>query len=216
MSKAQKTRLLKIIHLLKKYYPDARCELNYKNPLELLIAVILSAQCTDKRVNLVTPSLFKKYKSAKDYMKAPLGELSNLIYSTGFFKSKALRIKNCCKKLVSDYGGEVPSQMESLLSLSGVGRKTANVILGEAFQIPSGVVVDTHAGRLARRLGFTKSFSPEEIEKTLNHLMPKKFWIFWSHAIIHHGRKVCQSRRPLCEKCFLSEYCPKAGVEKGV
>ena len=213
-SKQKKSkRTAKIIQLLQKYYPKAKCELNFSNPLELLIAVILSAQCTDKRVNQVTPFLFKKYKTAKDYSKAPLAEIEKIIQSTGFYKIKAKRIKDCTSFLVKKYKGKVPRQMEDLLTLSGVGRKTANAVLGNAFQISSGVVVDTHMMRLSKRLNIVQSNSPEEIEEVMNKLIDKKFWIFWSHAIIHHGRHICKARKPLCEKCFLIDFCPQFGVE---
>ena len=207
-------RVEKIINLLRQYYPKAKCELNFSNSLELLIATILSAQCTDKRVNIVTPILFKKYKTAKDYSKAPLEEIEKIIQSTGFYKSKAKRIKHCATTLYKEYDGKIPHKMEDLLTLSGVGRKTANVVLGNAFQISSGVVVDTHVTRLSNRLNLVQSDSAEEIESVLNKLIAKKFWIFWSHAIIHHGRHVCKARKPLCEKCFLIDLCPQSGVKK--
>ena len=214
-SKQKKSkRIEKIIKLLHQYYPNAKCELNFSNSLELLVAVILSAQCTDKRVNQVTPVLFKKYKTAKDYAKAPLTEIEKIIHSTGFYKSKSKRIKFCATALVKKYEGKVPRKMEDLLTLSGVGRKTANAVLGNAFQISSGVVVDTHMMRLSKRLNIVQSDSPEEIENVLNKLLDKKFWIFWSHAIIHHGRHICKARTPLCEKCFLIDLCPQSGVKK--
>ncbi len=207
-------RAKKINDLLQRYYPDADCALYFSNPLELLIATILSAQCTDKRVNQVTPFLFKKYKTAKDYAKAPVQEIEKIIQSTGFYKSKAQRIKQCTASLCEHYKGKVPYQMEDLLTLSGVGRKTANVVLGNAFQISSGVVVDTHVMRLSNRLNLIQSDSPEKIEERLNKLIDKKSWIFWSHAMIHHGRHVCKARKPLCEKCFLIDYCPQLGIKK--
>ncbi|MDE0151544.1 MAG: endonuclease III [Bdellovibrionales bacterium] len=214
-SKQKKTkRVEKIINLLRKYYPKANCELNFSNPLELLIATILSAQCTDKRVNQVTPILFKKYKTAKDYSKAPVEDIEKIIQSTGFYRSKAKRIKTCATTLWKKHNGKIPRKMEALLALSGVGRKTANVVLGNAFQISSGVVVDTHVTRLSNRLNLVQSKSAEEIEIILNQLIAKKFWIFWSHAIIHHGRRICKARRPLCEKCFLIDLCPQSGVKK--
>ena len=212
--KKKSNRIKKISSLLKQYYPDAHCALHFSNPLELLIATILSAQCTDKRVNQVTPILFKKYKTAKDYAQTPLKEIEKIIQSTGFYKSKAKRIKLCTASLCEDYKGKVPRQMEDLLTLSGVGRKTANVVLGNAFQISSGVVVDTHVMRLSKRLNLIQSDSPEKIEERLNKLIDKKFWIFWSHAVIHHGRHVCKARKPLCEKCFLIDHCPQLGVKK--
>ena len=211
--KTKKKRIQKIIQLFKKYYPQVHCELNYENPLQLLIAVILSAQCTDKRVNQVTPKLFKKYPSAKDYAQADLKELEQDIHTTGFYRSKAKRIQLCCQRLTAEYNSQVPRNMEDLLTLSGVGRKTANVVLGSAFNVASGVVVDTHATRLSHRLNLSKSQSPEDIEQDLNQLIDKKFWIFWSYAIVYHGRYVCKARRPLCEKCFLVDHCPQIGVE---
>lgn len=207
-------RIEKIIHLLQKYYPDANCALHFSNSLELLIATILSAQCTDKRVNQVTPILFKKYKTVKDYAKAPVKEIEQIIQSTGFYKNKAKNIKLCAALLLKKYNGKIPRKMEDLITLSGVGRKTANVVLGNAFQIPSGVVVDTHVMRLSNRLSLVQSKSPEKIESILNNLIPKKLWIFWSHAIIHHGRHICKARKPLCKKCFLVDHCPQLGVEK--
>ena len=210
----KKKRIKNIINLFQKYYPNVRCELNFSNPLELLIAVILSAQCTDKRVNKVTPNLFKKYRSAKQYASADLKELENDIRTTGFYRSKAKRIQSCCRRLDQVYGGQVPKCLEDLLTLDGVGRKTAHVVLGTAFGISSGVVVDTHATRLSNRLGLAKSQSAEEIERILNDLVLRKFWIFWSHALVCHGRYVCKARRPLCDSCFLIDDCPQKGVKK--
>lgn len=202
-------RITKIIKLFRSHYPDVHCELNFSTSLELLIATMLSAQCTDKRVNQVTPKLFKAYPSAKDYATAPLGELEEYIRTTGFFRSKAQRIQACCERLVEVYEGRVPSSLEDLVTLSGVGRKTAHVVLGNAFNISSGIVVDTHAIRLSNRLGFVYSLLPEKIEIVLNKLVPKKEWIFWSHAIVHHGRYLCKARKPDCKTCFIASYCPK-------
>ena len=210
--KVKKQRVKKLITLLKKYYSDVRCELNFSNSLELLVAVILSAQCTDKRVNQVTSHLFKKYKNPKDYIRTPLRQLEKDIHSTGFYKNKAKNIKSCMKKIDEVYKGQVPNKMEDLISLAGVGRKTANVILGTAFDISSGVVVDTHMSRLSYRFNFSPQTSAEKIEKILNQLVPKKFWIFWSQAIVYHGRYVCKARKPQCEKCFLIDVCPQKGV----
>ena len=214
--KIKKERASKIISLLNKYYPRVHCELNFSNPLELLVGVILSAQCTDKRVNQVTLSLFKKYKTPKDYIKVPIKEFETDIHSTGFYRNKAKNIKSCMKRIEEVYQGKVPKTMEDLTSLAGVGRKTANVILGTAYGISSGVVVDTHMSRLAYRFNFSLKKSAEKIEQTLNNLIPKKFWIFWSYAIVYHGRYVCKARRPLCEKCFLTEVCPQKGVKKSL
>ncbi len=202
-----------MINLLKKYRPTAHCALYHKNPVQLLVATILSAQCTDKRVNQVTKTLFKKYPSAAAFAKANLKELEKEIYSTGFFRSKAQNIKASCQKIQKDFKGQLPSSLEELLTLSGVGRKTANVILGTAFNISSGVVVDTHVKRLSNRLGFTHSKDPERIEKDLCNLLLKKDWIYFSHALILHGREVCKARVPRCSTCFLEELCPKKGVK---
>ncbi len=207
-------RVQKIANLLYKYYSDVRCELDFKNPIELIVAVILSAQCTDKRVNQVTKNLFKTYKTAKDYAKASLSELEEMIHSTGFYRNKARNIQECMKKIVQDHKGKVPDRMEDLVNLAGVGRKTANVVLGNAYQIASGVVVDTHMMRVSNRLNLVKSKNAEKIEKILNKLIPKSSWIFWSYAIVYHGRYVCKSRKPLCEKCFLIDHCPQIGIKK--
>ena len=208
----KKKRVKEILRLLKKYYPNIRCELHYQNPLELLVAVILSAQCTDKRVNSVTPVLFKKYKTARDYAQTSLEELEKMIHSTGFYKNKARNIMNCMKVIDEKFEGQVPSRMEDLIQLSGVGRKTANVVLGSAFNIPSGVVVDTHMTRTSKRLNLAREKQPEKIEKTLNKIIPRSSWIFWSYAMVIHGRYVCKARKPLCEKCFLIEHCPRVGL----
>ena len=194
--------------MLKKYHPNATCALNHKNPLQLLIATILSAQCTDKRVNEVTKTLFKKYPSARDFAEAPLEELQQCIHSTGFFRSKAKNIQAACLKILKSFKGKVPGNMRDLIQLDGVGRKTANVVLGTAFDLPSGVVVDTHVSRLSQRLGFTKSLQANKIEQDLIPLLPKKDWIYFSHALIRHGREVCKSQKPRCSTCFLQELCP--------
>ena len=209
----KKKRISKVVNLLKKYRPLAHCALYHKNPVQLLVATILSAQCTDKRVNQVTKTLFKKYSSAAAFAKANLKELEKAIYSTGFFRSKAQNIKASCQKIQKDFKGQMPSSLEDLLTLSGVGRKTANVVLGTAFNISSGVVVDTHVKRLSNRLGFTNSKDPERIEKDLCNLLLKKDWIYFSHALILHGREVCKARVPRCSTCFLEELCPKKGVK---
>ena len=208
----KKKRIKKVIKLLKRYYPSVQCALIYKNPLQLLIATILSAQCTDKRVNTVTKTLFKKYRSVKDFAQSSLQELEQNIRSTGFFRSKADKIKNTCKQLIKDFNGKVPARMEDLVKLPGVGRKTANVVLGTAFNIPSGVVVDTHVSRLSYRLNFTSFKDAVKIEQNLIDLLPKSQWIYFSHALILHGRQVCKARRPQCQVCFLSDACPQKGV----
>src|SRR5436853_4225555 len=189
--KAKSERVQKIISGLKKTYPDAHCELNFSNPLELLIATILSAQCTDKRVNMVTADLFKKYASAKDYADADLAILEQEIKTTGFFRNKAKSIKTCCQALVERHGGEVPRTMEELIKLGGVGRKTANVVLGNAFDINSGVVVDTHVARLSERLRLTPEKTPEKIEQDLMKLVPQSQWTLLSHWLIWPGRRRC-------------------------
>jgi endonuclease-3 len=194
-------------------YADARCALNFTSPLELLIATILSAQCTDTRVNIVTASLFRKYRSAADYAVAPLHELEKEIQSTGFFRNKAKSIKGCCQKLVDEHGGEVPSTLEDLVHLPGVGRKTANVVLGTAFSIASGVVVDTHVTRISRRLGLTRETDAVKIERDLMEEVPRAQWIDFSHRLIHHGRRICLARNPKCEVCGLSRWCPRIGVK---
>jgi endonuclease-3 len=212
-STAAKTcRVKKILAGLQKTYPEAHCELNHVNPLQLLIATILSAQCTDKRVNIVTKELFKKYRSAADYANAPLAELERAIKSTGFFRNKAKNIQACCCKLVEHHGGQVPRTMEKLTQLDGVGRKTANVVLGNAFGINAGVVVDTHVARLSHRLGLTKQKDPEKIEQDLMALMPQKQWMLFSHWLIWHGRRRCDARRPDCSHCEIKKLCPQIGV----
>lgn len=210
----EKKKTGKIITLLKKRYPDARCTLNHKNPLELLIATILSAQCTDVRVNKVTKDLFKKYKQAEDYAGAKPEILENDIRSTGFYKNKARSIINCCKVIFEKYKGKVPATMEELVALGGIGRKTANVILGNAFGIP-GITVDTHVKRVAYRLALTKNQDPVKIEYDLIEMVPKKEWTQFSHLIIFHGRYTCMARKPLCAECVVEGVCPQVGVKKG-
>lgn len=200
----RRRQAIEIAHELAKAYPDAKCELNFHSPLELLVATILSAQCTDRRVNLVTPRLFKKYRTARDYARAPLGELERDIKSTGFYHSKAQHIRACCRRLVADCGGQVPRQMNQLLKLPGVGRKTANVVLGAAFGIASGIVVDTHVRRLARRLGLTEEKDPVKIERDLMALLPKSQWIKFSYRLAQHGRTVCTARLTDLSRCFLA------------
>ena len=209
---AASARLNKIIAGLKRAYPDAHCELDHANPLELLIATILSAQCTDKRVNLVTAELFQKYRSAADYAQAPLAELERAIKSTGFFRNKAKSIKSCCQAIVEKHEGRVPRTMEELTQLGGVGRKTANVVLGNAFNLNCGVVVDTHVARLAQRLGLTKEKAPEKIERDLMELVPREQWTMFSHWLIWHGRRRCSARNPDCPNCEIKALCPRLGV----
>jgi endonuclease III len=208
----KKKRASEIIRRLKKEYPDAHCALNYTNPFELLVATILSAQCTDERVNIVTAELFRKYHAPKDYVDVPLGDLTHDIRSINFFNNKAKSIQATAVKIVENFGGEVPQTMDELLTLNGVARKTANVVLGNAFGIASGVVVDTHVRRLSNRLGLTEHDAPKKIEKDLSALVPKKDWIMFPHWLITHGRKICQARKPKCSECVLENICPKIGV----
>jgi endonuclease-3 len=191
-------------------YPDAHCELGFSNPLELLVATILSAQCTDKRVNMVTPALFKKYRTAKAYAEAPRAALEKAIQSTGFFRSKAKNLQSMAADLVAKHGGKVPSTMEALTALAGVGRKTANVVLGNAYSINEGIVVDTHVRRLSKRLGLTKHTDPEKIETDLVKLIPRPKWTDFSHWLIWHGRRRCYARKPDCVACELQHLCPSA------
>ena len=198
---------------LRQEYPEAECALDHKNAFQLLIATILSAQCTDERVNQVTPELFRKYPTPREMSAAPVGTLEKQIQSTGFFRNKAKNIKACSRKLVDDHGGEVPKQMEDLVELPGVGRKTANVVLGSAYGIASGVVVDTHVGRLSHRIGLTAEKDPEKIERDLMALLPQDEWVAFSHRLIHHGRRVCTARLAMCDRCVLLNLCPRIGVE---
>ena len=206
-------RLATIIEKLKRYYPDAHCALNFNNPLELLVATILSAQCTDVRVNIVTKDLFKKFRKARDYAAAAPAELEKIIRPTGFFRAKAKSLKGMGQGLVADHGGEVPQELELLIKLPGVGRKTANVVLGNAFHKASGVVVDTHVKRLSFRLGLTTALMPERVEQDLIQLVPRDSWIVFPHWLIFHGRQICKARKPACERCFLEGDCPKLGVK---
>jgi endonuclease-3 len=210
---AKKERAKKICAALSRTYPNAHCELNFSNPLELLIATILSAQCTDKRVNIVTPELFEKYHGAKDFAEAPLAEIEDAVKSTGFFRNKARNIKACCAALVEKFGGEVPRTMDELHALAGVGRKTANVVLGNAFNINVGVVVDTHVTRLCHRLGLTKKKDAVKIEQELMQLVPQNDWTLFSHWLIWHGRRRCFARKPDCVNCEIQNLCPQIGVK---
>ena len=205
---AKKQRATAIWKRLAQTYPDAHCELDYASPLELLIATILSAQCSDKQVNAVTPSLFKQYRSARDYAEAPLAKLELQIRRIGLFRSKAKNIRACCARLVEQFNGEVPQTMSELTSLAGVGRKTANVVLGNAFGINFGIVVDTHVSRLSQRLGLTHATTPEKIEKDLQTLIPQEQWALLSHWLIWHGRRRCRSRNPECAQCEVQKWCP--------
>lgn len=210
-----KERVRKIIRLLKGAYPDAKCSLNHSNPFELLIATILSAQCTDERVNIVTADLFRKYHQPADYLKVSPKELQKDIRTTGFFRNKTKSIQGTAKVLTESYGGEVPDTMEELLELPGVARKTANVVLGNAFGVKSGIVVDTHVTRLSHRLGLTEQKTAEKIERELVELVPKKDWVIFSHLLIYHGRRVCRARNPACAECVVEKLCPSSFLKTG-
>ncbi len=211
--KPEKTFATKILRRLKKQYPDADCSLTYVDPLQLLVATILSAQCTDARVNLVTRDLFKKYRSAHDFAVVEQSELENDIRSTGFYRNKAKNIRAACRILDEQYGGKVPAEMSKLIELPGVGRKTANCVLGTGFGIAVGVVVDTHVERLSHRIGLSEANSPEKIEQNLMELFPQPEWIGISHRLILLGRESCTARKPKCDDCVLGDICPKMGVE---
>lgn len=200
-----------VYRILSKTYPEIRCELDFKNPLELIVATVLSAQCTDKRVNTVTPALFKKYKTAKAYAGADIHQLEELVFQTGFYRAKARHIKGIGIKLLEEFNGEVPSTLEELITLPGVGRKTANVVLGHAFDIP-GITVDTHFGRLSRRFGWTKEMDPVKVERIVGELIPQKEWTNLSQRMIWHGRRVCHSRKPACGACPVAKICPSVGI----
>jgi endonuclease-3 len=199
------------VRLLARTYPDAQCALSHESPLQLLVATILSAQCTDARVNQVTPRLFARYPDAQAFAAAKPRDLRRLIHSTGFFRNKAKNIIACCRRLVAEHGGEVPRTMEELVPLPGIGRKTANVILGNAFGVP-GIPVDTHVGRLSRRMGLTEAADPVKVERDLARLIPRKEWTAFGHRMIFHGRQVCHARKPRCEQCTLAAACARVGV----
>ena len=205
-------RVAQLLEVWPEVYPDAHCELDFKNPLELLIATILSAQCTDKRVNMVTPALFKKYRTAADYAKAPQLELERAIRSTGFFRNKTKSIRAATSTIDKKFGGKVPDSMEELRELPGVGRKTANVVLGNAFGKNEGIVVDTHVARLSQRLGLTKQKDAEKIERDLIKLVPREYWTNWSHWLIWHGRRRCYARKPDCAHCEVLRLCPSGKI----
>ena len=207
-----RARAGRIVRKLARLYPDAHCALHYENPLQLLVATILSAQCTDARVNRITPALFARYPDAKAFAAAEQAELEKMIQSTGFYRSKAKNLIACCRLLVELHGGEVPQTMEELVPLPGIGRKTANVILGNCFDVP-GIPVDTHVRRLSRRIGLSEHNDPEKIERDLMALIPRKQWTMFGHRMIFHGRQVCHARKPLCEQCRLSALCLRRGVE---
>jgi endonuclease-3 len=205
-------RVAAIIEQLRELYPDARCALHFETPLQLLIATILSAQCTDERVNLVTPGLFARYPDAAALAAAPLADLEQRIHSTGFFRNKAKAIQSACADIATRHGGEVPQDLDALTALRGVGRKTANVVLGNAWGIPSGVVVDTHVTRLANRLGLAAGADAVKLEFALQALVPREHWVLFSHWLILHGRQVCNARKPRCSECPLAPHCPRVGV----
>jgi endonuclease-3 len=206
--KAKKARLQEILGRLKQYYPDAHCALNFQHPYELLIATILSAQCTDERVNQVTEKLFRKYPRLEDYAQASLAELEADVKPTGFFRNKALAIQATAQQLLSEFGGEVPNSIPELTRLRGVGRKTASVVMGNAYGWAEGVVVDTHVKRLSQRLDLTRATTPEKIEQDLMRLLPQEEWVLFPHLLIFHGRQCCKARKPNCQACFLTDLCP--------
>ena len=207
----KRKRAQEIIGVLNELYSVAECTLDFNDPLQLLISTQLAAQCTDERVNNVTKTLYQKYRTVSDFAQANIIELEQEIKSTGFFRNKARNIINCCKKIEAEFNGEIPNTMEELLSLPGVGRKTANVVLGDAFHVP-GIVVDTHAGRLARRMELTKETDPEKVEFALMKIIPKESWTRFGHQLVLHGRAVCNARKPACSRCSVSPFCPKIDV----
>jgi endonuclease-3 len=204
----EQERAIELIARLHQAYPEAKCSLDFTTPLELLVATILSAQCTDERVNMVTKALFKKYQTAQDYAAAPLAQLEQDLKQVNFYRNKAKNIQAAATMLVQRYGGEVPRTMQELIALPGVARKTANVVLGNAFGLVEGVVVDTHVGRISQRLGLTSSDDPVKIEQDLMKKLPKTEWLHFTHMLIYHGRAICQARKPLCQQCSLLDLCP--------
>ena len=211
VDKETRTQARAIYRILVKTYPEIRCELDFKNPLELIVATVLSAQCTDKRVNTITPAVFKKYKTAKAYAEADIHELEELVFQAGFYRAKARHIKGIGIKLLTEFDGKVPRTLEELITLPGVGRKTANVVLGHAFDIP-GITVDTHFGRLSRRFGWTKEMDPVKVERTVGELIPQAEWTNLSQCMIWHGRRICHSRKPACAACPVAKLCPSVGI----
>lgn len=208
----KKQRALEVLRRLKQMYPDARCSLDYTTPFQLLVATILSAQCTDERVNMVTPELFRRFPDPASMAAAPIAELETLVRSTGFYRNKAKNIQGAARAIVTQFNGEVPQTMEELLTLPGVARKTANVVLAHAFGINAGVTVDTHVKRLSNRLGLTQQTEPAKIEQDLMRLLPQSDWENWSIRLIYHGRAVCNARKPLCDRCELANLCPTASL----
>ena len=211
VDKETRSQARAIYRILVKAYPEIRCELDFKNPLELIVATVLSAQCTDKRVNTITPAVFKKYKTAKAYAEADIHELEELVFQAGFYRAKARHIKGIGIKLLTEFDGKVPRTLEELITLPGVGRKTANVVLGHAFDIP-GITVDTHFGRLSRRFGWTKEMDPVKVERTVGELIPQAEWTNLSQCMIWHGRRICHSRKPACAACPVAKLCPSVGI----
>ena len=210
---AIKKQAAKVVRGLARDYADAECALVHESPFQLLVATVLSAQCTDERVNIVTKDLFGRYPTAAELAPVPIKKIEEIVQSTGFFRNKAKNIKALSQALVNDYDGQVPQDIEILVKLPGIGRKTANVVLGTAFGLPTGVVVDTHVSRLSQRLGLTEQTDPVKIERDLMQVLPRKEWIDYSHRLIHHGRRVCKARKPLCEECGFRKLCPRIGVE---
>ena len=208
-----KSLAAKVLHRLTADYPDATCELGHESAFELLISTILSAQCTDERVNMVTPELFRRWPTAADLARVPIPTLETVIRSTGFYHNKAKNIKACCLELVDKYDGDVPREMDQMVELPGVGRKTANVVLGTAYGMATGVVVDTHVTRVSRRLGLSKHTDPTKIEQDLMQLLQKSEWVDFAHRMIHHGRQICAARKPKCEQCSMQDFCPKIDVK---
>jgi endonuclease-3 len=208
---ARKRRAKKVVRVLRKEFPEAACSLDHQDPFQLLVATILSAQCTDARVNLVTPGLFRQFPSPRDFAAAPLLEIEEAIRSTGFFHNKAKALQGCARALIERHGGEVPRTMDALRVLPGVGRKTANVVLGDAFGAPDGVVVDTHVGRIARKLGLTGEQDPEKVERDLSGCVPRADWVAVGHLLIEHGRRTCRARAPRCDGCALYAECEARG-----
>lgn len=209
--KETRTAAKSIYRILTKTYPEIRCELDFQTPLQLIIATVLSAQCTDKRVNSVTPALFKKYKNVKAFAQADLPDIEALVFQTGFYRTKARHIKGLTTKILTDFGGQVPRTLEELITLPGVGRKTANVVLGHAFDIP-GITVDTHFGRLSRRFGWTTEKDPVKVERIVGELIPQAEWTNLSQRMIWHGRRICHSRKPACGICPVAKICPSVGI----
>lgn len=212
----RKLRLKEVMRRLKRAYPDAKTALNHTNPFELLVATILSAQSTDERVNIVTADLFRKYRKPEDYLKVAPSELEKDIHSTGFFRNKTKSIQGTSKLLLEKFGGHVPQSMDELLELPGVARKTANVVLGNAFGIKAGVVVDTHVTRLSHRLAFSQEKTAEKIEQDLIQIVPRKDWVLFPHLMIYHGRRICKARNPLCAECVVEKQCPSSYLKTGV